>query len=113
MMFGQDHNKLIAHLAQLFPKAFFINPRQRRPLKSNIILDIERAADPSLAEFNVGAAVDWYTSHIGYDHACAQAGAERVDLDGKVVGKITAMEAREARARIVSKGREITERRNG
>jgi sRNA-binding protein len=107
----QDYNIVIARLCELFPKTFFNEPRLRRPLKVNIVSDIEKLNEPSLANCNIGAVVNWYTGHIGYDY-CFVAGAERIDLNGKVAGKITEKEAREARARIASKHKGIDERRN-
>jgi sRNA-binding protein len=95
----QDHNEVIQILCDLYPKAFFGDPRQRRPLKRNIVADLSAKADKELAYFDVGAAVDWYCNHIGYDYA-HQAGKERVNLDGEVIGKITVDEAREAQQRI-------------
>jgi sRNA-binding protein len=111
-MFGQDHNKVIDCLSELYPRCFFRDPKKRLPLKVNITADIEKAADPSLAQFNVGAAVAWYTGHVGYDYCCATAGNERVDLNGKVVGKVTENEARDAQARIAVKSKDIAARRN-
>jgi sRNA-binding protein len=106
----QDHNAVIQQLSELYPKCFFTNPKQRRPLKPNIVVDLFKAADRELAWFDVGAAVDWYISHIGYDYAC-MAGAGRVDLDGKVVGKVTESEAREAENRVAAKHQQMAEQR--
>jgi len=107
----QDHNEVIQILSELYPKCFFSIPQQRRPLKKNIIVDIQRFNDQALSGFDIGSAVDWYMSHIGYDYACAAAGTQRIDLDGKAVGKITSSEAREAQDRITVKKAEIAERR--
>ncbi len=108
---GQDHNEVIEILAELYPKTFFATPKQRRPLKHDIIDDLEAANDPRLAGFDVGAALEWYVGHISYDYACTQ-GTGRLNLDGKVVGKITASEAREAAERVAIKGKAINERRS-
>jgi sRNA-binding protein len=99
----QDHRAVIELLAQVFPKTFFVAGFQRRPLKKNIVADIERVNDPSLASFDIGDAVDFYINHWDYDAACSIAGADRINLEGKAVGKITEAEAREARQRRASK----------
>jgi sRNA-binding protein len=109
---SQDHNEVIRLLCELYPKSFFIDSKQRRPLKQNILADIEKLGDPQLAGFDVEAALGWYMSHIGYDMACQVAGTQRVDLDGRPVGKITASEAREAKERVAMKHQEMTEQRS-
>jgi ProP effector len=107
----QDNNIVVARLCELFPKTFFNEGRLRQPLKNNIVADIKKLNEPSLADCNIGAAVDWYMNHIGYDYCCV-AGAARLDLNGKITGKITEKEAREARDRIATKHKQIDERRN-
>ena len=105
----QDHNAVIERLCELYPKCFFINAKQRWPLNHNIVDDLTKANDPALTQLDVAAAVDWYTGHIGYDIACV-AGAERINLDGKTVGKISESEAREAQQRIAAKSKQMAER---
>jgi sRNA-binding protein len=106
----QDHNEVIERLRKLYPRCFFTDPRQRRPLKRNIVDDIERDREPTLAGFDIVAAVDWYESNIGYEYNLV-AGAERIDLNGKVVGKITSTEQHEAQQRIAVKHKQIAEKR--
>src|SRR5262245_1265714 len=106
----QDHNKVIECLSQLFPKCFFTNPKQRRPLKANIVDDLNEANELTLGEFNLRAAVDWYIGNIGYEYNVV-AGAERIGLDGKVIGKVTEKEAREAQARIAIKHERMNKQR--
>jgi sRNA-binding protein len=110
MLSHQDHNEVIGVLAQLYPKAFFIDPRQRLPLKKNIVADLAAAADRELAFYDVGAAVDWYCGHIGYDYAL-HAGRERVDLHGTVVGKVSEQETLAAQQRAAQKREVIASRR--
>jgi sRNA-binding protein len=97
----QDHNEVIQILSELYPKTFFANPQQRRPLKPTIVDDLEKekANEPNLAWYDLRAAVEWYMSHFGYEYACTT-GAKRINLEGKEVGKVTASEAREAAGRI-------------
>ena len=65
----QDHNVVIELLSQLHPRCFFANPKQRRPLKKDIVDDLEKLRDPTLAGYNIEDAIDWYTGHIGYDYS--------------------------------------------
>lgn len=97
----QDHNEVIQALSEVYPKTFFVTPQQRRPLKPSIINDPEKekANEPSLAQYDLRAAVEWYMSHFGYERACTP-GAKRINLEGKEVGKVTLSEVREAEERI-------------
>jgi sRNA-binding protein len=66
MLGKQDHNEVIAKLAEEFPRAFFIDSRQRRPLKKNILADIEARDLKTFDGFDIKAALDWYKSNYGY-----------------------------------------------
>lgn len=96
----QDHNEVIDILADLYPKCFFAEPRLRRPIKQNILADINKAASPELRNFNVGAAVDWYCSHLAYRRSLTTAGTPRIDLNGNRAGSVTETEARVAAAKV-------------
>jgi sRNA-binding protein len=85
-------------LAEKYPKAFFEEPRQRRPLKKNIITDLEKDSFPAARELMV-AALDWYQNHFGY-LGSLQAGVKRVDLHGKEVDTITEQERNNALKKI-------------
>ncbi len=85
----------VRHLADKYPACFFEDPRQRRPLKSSIISDLE--GDGATDELIAGA--DFYTRDWDYQR-CLQAGAERVDLNGKKAGVVTEQEQRNARRRV-------------
>jgi hypothetical protein len=50
----------ISLLAKLFPKTFFVDGKQRRPLKANITDDVERGHHPDLEDISIGPAVDYY-----------------------------------------------------
>jgi hypothetical protein len=43
-----DYSRALDALCELYPRAFFVDPRMRRPLKYNIVKDIKAdlAADP-------------------------------------------------------------------
>ena len=85
--------ELIQHLATTYPKAFFVQPYLKRPLKKNILLDLER--DRILDDDRREAALNFYTRDWNYEHTL-QAGAKRIDLNGKEVGIVTELEEREA-----------------
>jgi sRNA-binding protein len=98
-----DLERGVEALSETYPKAFFVNPRLRRPLKIGIAKDIKAdlAADPDseLKFYDINQVLAWYTNHVGYQYACSFAGARRVDLDGTQGGTVTASEAREAKER--------------
>lgn len=91
-----DYIKL---LAEQYPKTFFITPQRRRPLKHGIEDDLVKRG-PITNPAIVGDILYFYIGHIGYAHACRQAGTSRVDLDGNLAGKVTLAEANEADQRI-------------
>ena len=100
--------ELIQHLATTYPKAFFVQPYLKRPLKKNILLDLER--DRILDDDRREAALNFYTRDWNYEHTL-QAGAKRIDLNGKEVGIVTELEEREARERVLAQKRKIKEDR--
>jgi ProP effector len=95
----QDHDVIIAKLARLFPKAFFVDPKQRIPLKHGIIRDVEEQGCQDLIGVDIEAAVGWYMTHVGY-YYCLIAGEPRVDLNGKPGSKVTAQEAKVAQQNV-------------
>lgn len=92
----EETEAAIEKLAELCPKAFFINPRDRVPLAKNITIALQNDGAPLAPEL-LHAAVSWYTSHLGYLYAL-EAGAKRVGIKGEVVGTVTETEARQAKA---------------
>ena len=98
-----DIERCVEALSEIYPKAFFVNGRLRRPLKLGIAKDIKAdvAADPDseLKFCDIDQVLTWYTNHVGYQYACSVAGAVRVDLDGVKAGTVTELEAREAKER--------------
>jgi sRNA-binding protein len=84
----------IYYLAARFPKCFFVDPSQRRPLKHDIIDDLEeqRCLDRARLE----QAIDWYG---------LQKGGPRIDLNGNQAGVVTPQEAQEASAWITAQKR--------
>jgi sRNA-binding protein len=86
----------------------FTQKHLKRPLKKNILLDLEH--DGVLDDDRREAAVSYYTQGWDYE-AVLQAGAKRVDLDGKEVGTVTETEAREARERVAAQKKERAEKK--
>jgi hypothetical protein len=98
-------------LTVLFPKAFFEDGRKRRPLKPNILADIERLGCNELIGTDVGKAVEYYMSHLGYQIGLSEAGTIRIDLDGRPVIKVTEQEARTAQQRVVEIKKAMTDQK--
>jgi len=105
-----DSENIIKMLCESYPKCFFGEARQRRPLKQNIEADIIKDQDFDVAPEMIRAAMEWYKSHIGYDHALSSIGAKRIDLNGCEVGTVTESEALAARQGIADKGSAIAMR---
>jgi len=95
-------------LCEHYPKCFFEEAKQRRPLKRDIAADIVRDDDFAVAPEMITAALDWYKSHVGYDYATTIAGSKRIDMHGREVGTVTEQEAMSAKKRID----EFNEKRN-
>jgi sRNA-binding protein len=96
----EERDHAIQALAKEYPKAFFVKPEQRKPLKHDIEKDIKadlaKDNDSPLLDYDIDDAVEWYTTHVGYYIACSVAGASRIDLQGRPVSKVTPSEARKA-----------------
>jgi ProQ/FINO family len=84
-----DRDSGIRYLADRFPGCFFEEPTLRRPLKHNIIDDLEK--ENVLDREKLVQVLDWYQSHFTYRRGLI-AGAERVDLDGKKARTVTPKE---------------------
>lgn len=94
----------ISVLADLWPRAFVVYERRRRPLKIGIDHDIAVAAAGAITADELKAVLRYYVGNLGYLLACRE-GAERVDLDGNAAGTVTAAEAAHATA-IVARRRQ-------
>jgi sRNA-binding protein len=84
----QAANAVIKRLAATWPACFSIFEKHREPLKIGIHHDIAVAAAGAITTDELKAALRFYCGNIGY----LLAGAERIDLNGKV----TAAEAAQA-----------------
>src|ERR1700751_1676729 len=94
----QELEYSIQKLADTYPKCFFVTPPLPRPLKKNIVADLQKDGIASSAEL-IAATVHWYQPHIGYEY-CLKAGAKRLDLAGNEVGSVTASEQHVAEKKI-------------
>jgi sRNA-binding protein len=87
----------VAELVFSYPKCFVTDSRLKRPLKKDIMLDLEK--DKFLDDERREAAISYYTRDWNYEWKL-EAGAKRIDLDGKEVGTVTKTEEREAKERV-------------
>jgi sRNA-binding protein len=85
----------IRTLAERYPACFSEDPRQRRPLKNTIRADLK--ADG--VDEETMACVDYYIRNWTYQ-GLLQAGAERVDLNGKKAGVVTEQEQLAAQKKV-------------
>jgi sRNA-binding protein len=94
-----DLDRGVEILCEVYPAAFTLEGRNRRPLKKDIAEDIKAdlVADPQseLRFVDVDVVIDWYCGHVGYHVNSSIAGANRYDRHGNIVGKITPSEAAE------------------
>jgi sRNA-binding protein len=102
----EEIETIIALLAKHYPACFFLEPKQRRPLKKNIVADIQREGFPIDSAF-LTQAVTWYEQRFAYQYAL-QAGACRVNLDGKEVAVVTEQEYHAARRYIADRKEEMS-----
>ena len=93
----QRYVATIVMLAEKFPSTFMVLEQRRRPLKIGIHHDIAAAVGADISAQALSEALRYYTRSIWYQRACIE-GAERVDLDGRCAGRITAADAAAAQA---------------
>jgi ProP effector len=85
---GTMSSDLIAKLVAIWPKAFFINQADRRPLKLGIHRDMAGQAC-GLTSTELRRAVSQYCQSPGYLAACTE-GAPRIGVNGEVAGTVSA-----------------------
>jgi sRNA-binding protein len=107
-MHRDERDARIKYLADKYPKCFFEDPHQRRPLKHNIIEDLEK--ENVLNHEALVQVLDWYKNHFAYRYAII-AGADRIDLDGNKAGTVTPREQAEAREWVVARKKQLNELR--
>jgi ProP effector len=103
-----ERDEFIRYLAEQFPKCFFEEPTYRRPLKKNIIDDLEKRK--VLNREKLLCTLSWYEGHFTYCYTVIH-GAQRVDLDGQPAGIVTLKEQQEKRAYVTARRRELKEQR--
>jgi sRNA-binding protein len=101
-----ERDDIIKYLADKYPACFFEEPNFRRPLKRDILDDLEK--ERVLDRAKLVHALDWYCSHFTYRRSII-AGAEKIGLDGKKAGVVSEAEQREARAWIAARKKEMAE----
>ncbi len=82
-----------------YPQAFFDDPKARKPLKIGIHKDILADEGNQLASYQLTSALRWYTGALGYQLSI-QAEAERIDLEGRAVGTVSAEDAKAAEEKV-------------
>lgn len=109
---SRDENEAtIRQLANKYPKCFFEDPHQRLPLNKSIAIDLQNDGFPAAYELIV-SAIAWYMKHFAYQYAL-QAGAKRIDLNGKEVGTVTEQEYLAAQNKIKADQQKRNERSLG
>jgi hypothetical protein len=107
--YPRDHlEDAIRYLAGKYPACFFEDPAMRRPLKATIAADLQK---DGVAE-EIIAGVSFYMNHFGYQRQI-QAGADRVDLNGRKAGVVTELEQLNAQKKVKEAKEEINNRKNG
>ena len=97
----------VGYLTRQYPACFYRDSGLRRPLKKDIQDDLQNENESAI---DVEAAISFYTRNWDY-LACLQAGAERVDLDGKKAGVVTEQEALAARKQLFDERQKVKEKR--
>jgi ProP effector len=105
--FVETQLQLLAELAELWPQCFSVYERRRRPLKIGINADL---LGYGYSREAIGPALRFYVGAPGYLFAL-KAGADRVDLDGNVVGKVTDDEAAHAKEQLAKRRERLEARR--
>jgi sRNA-binding protein len=90
-------DRLIVHLATMFPAAFIIDPASVRPLRVGIFRDLREALCDTFTVMQLSAALRKYTGSSAYLKKCKE-GTPRVGLDGTPDGKVSVEHARRAKA---------------
>jgi ProP effector len=92
--------ELIARLAETWPQTFFVYQKRRRPLALKIHIEVLSALG-DITPRQLSAAFRVYCGNYEYLRACRE-GAGRVDLDGNVVGVVSAEEAQLCASRVAA-----------
>jgi ProP effector len=85
-------DEVIASLAARYPKAIFVEPELRRPLKVGVFEDLWAALAGTVTPKDLSAAIRSYVGCPEYLRRCT-AGAHRINLDGAEWGEVSRDEA--------------------
>jgi sRNA-binding protein len=96
--------RTIEVLAGLFPACFAVFQERRKPLKLGIREEVIAALAGAAAPKEIALALRFYTANTCYLKACVE-GAERVGLDDKASGQVSAGEADNAKQRLQQRRR--------
>jgi ProP effector len=88
-----DIAAIIALLAEMYPKAFFVWEARRKPLKIGIHVDIIAKVNGAIKPFELYHALAAYCNNLRYLGGM-HVGAVRIDLDGNPAGVVSAEEGR-------------------
>lgn len=80
--------EVLALLKQKFPKTFFDDPQQIRPLKINIHIDIRQVLGEICSNKSIERALKLYAKQPAY-YSLLKLNAQRIDLDGNLCGEVT------------------------
>lgn len=80
--------EVLALLKEKFPKTFFNHPRDIRPLKINIHLDIRQALGDVCSNKAIERALKLYAKQPAY-YSLLKLNAQRIDLEGNLCGEVT------------------------
>jgi sRNA-binding protein len=103
----EETEAAIAKLAELYPKCFFVEGYQRRPLVKTVLSDLEKDGVP-LSFMQIKATVDWYQNSWAYLHN-VKAGMKRITLLGEERAAVTAAEERNAVLKLAEDKKRIRE----
>jgi sRNA-binding protein len=103
----EEMDEGVRMLVEAYPRCFFANPRQRRPLKRNIVTDLQKDGF-AMARDLITASVNRYRGHISYQY-CLLAGAKRIDLNGNEVSTVTEYDELGAKKKIAAINRKFNE----
>jgi hypothetical protein len=107
-MTKSEFDDYIKMLAMKYPGCFLVESRHRRPLKHGIATDLaERERWP--AE-KAEAIIAYYEGAWAYQHQVT-AGTPRLDLDGKIISRVTEKESITAARRVISEKQHIYARK--
>lgn len=95
----EESESIIGELAKTYPGCFNAGYK-RLPLVESIVDDLVADGFP-YNRVQIASAIDWYHSGWGYQDSL-EAGAKRINLQGKDCAAVTPSEAREALAQVTA-----------